>query len=62
MNHKPEKPRAPDLYGALDVMRSAAATAIKTASHRLALKHHLDKQAPGGTADAADFCKVSETY
>lgn len=58
MYAKPEEADAPDYYSSLGVSPDATDGVIKKALHKLALKFHPDKQAPGQIVDAAEFRKV----
>jgi hypothetical protein len=59
MYDKPEEPEIPDYYSALDISQDATNVVIKKAYHKLALKHHPDKHAPGKIVNAVEFRKVS---
>lgn len=58
MYERPLEPEQADYYANLGVKPDACASALKKAFHKLALKHHPDKKAPGATIDAVEFRKV----
>ncbi|KAF6804869.1 chaperone protein [Colletotrichum sojae] len=55
-------PSSRDYYADLGVPPSATAEQIKSAYHKLVLKHHPDKQAPGSRPDSEDFRRIQEAW
>lgn len=61
MYKEPVEPTPRDSYTDLGVSEFADAIDIKKAYHRLALRHHPDKKAPGECGDDTKFKQVALT-